>query len=455
MLDDWARDGAPHARVSVIIPVHNGAGQLRMCLAALEQSCVKPFEVIIVNDGSTDESPEVARQFGCVLLHTDKRRGPAHARNLGAHAAKGDILYFIDSDVCVHQETISRILLNFEKEPELDALIGSYDTEPHATDFLSRYKNLMHCFVHQTARREACTFWSGCGAIRREVFLEHSGFDESYKRPAIEDIELGYRLIRVGKKIVLDRQVLVKHLKKWTFWNLLKTDVLDRGIPWTELILRDRAMPNDLNVQVSQRISVALVFLLFVFATEGAIRYGGYFLTPVLAMLFVVLGRYWMEGATQPKSGKVKLLLTALVGIFVWLAYAHGMLPMVPPVLLGYALLFLRHRYAYANERREFMTGVAYWIYALLTLVFVVTFLPLSPWILGFYLIVLAIVVLNNQFYLFLGRKWGRLYALAAIPFHVLYHFYNGISFGIGLMRYGWRMSTSRRETTPAQSRGR
>ncbi len=51
----------------------------------------------------------------------------------------------------------------------------------------------------------------------------------------------------------------MKHLKRWTFWGLVKTDVLDRGIPWTELILRDANMPDDLNLQLSQRVSVALV----------------------------------------------------------------------------------------------------------------------------------------------------------------------------------------------------
>lgn len=81
-------------------------------------------------------------------------------------------------------------------DTQVDALIGSYDDDPKSPDFISQYRNLMHCSVHQTGRSEASTFWSGCGAIRREVFLESGGFDETYVRPAIEDIELGYRLTR-------------------------------------------------------------------------------------------------------------------------------------------------------------------------------------------------------------------------------------------------------------------
>jgi glycosyltransferase involved in cell wall biosynthesis len=428
----------------MVIPVYNGGAQLEMCLRSIIDSAVAPLEVIVVDDGSTDGSGEIATRMGARVLKTAGRMGPAHARNLGAREAKGDVLFFIDADVCVHRGTIGRVASAFAEDPELDCLIGSYDSSPQASDFLSRYKNLMHCFVHQSARREACTFWSGCGAIRKVLFLEHSGFDEGYRRPAIEDIELGYRLIGAGRKLVLDRRVLVKHLKRWTFWNLIKTDILDRGIPWTELILRDRSMPNDLNIQVSQRISVALVFLLFAFALEGAIRYRGYFLTPVLGMLFIILGRYWVEGAAHPRSTGVKAALSALVALFVWLAYEYHMLPMVPPVVLGYALLFLRHRYAYERHKRARMTGIAYWIYLAITMIFIITFLPLSPSILLFYLILIVIVILNNQFYLFLGKKWGRLHALAAIPFHLLYHFYNGISFMIGVIRFGTRQTISK-----------
>src|SRR4029077_8557446 len=132
----------------------------------------------------------------------------------------------------------------------------------------------MHCYVHHNSRREACTFWSGCGAIRKAVFLEISGFDESYDRPAIEDIELGYRLNSAGKKLLLDTSMLVKHLKRWSFFGLIKTDIMDRGIPWTELILRDRKLPNDLNLQLSQRVSVALMFPLMLMAGLATIRAG-------------------------------------------------------------------------------------------------------------------------------------------------------------------------------------
>ncbi len=200
----------------------------------------------------------MARQFGAKVLATGGRCGPAHARNLGAASACGDLLLFLDADVCVRADTLSRIASAFEAADSPDALFGSYDDAPAEQGVVSVYKNLRHSFIHQSGRREASTFWAGCGAIRRTVFVSQGGFDGACKRPTIEDIELGYRLVQSGRKIVLEPALQVKHLKRWTLGSLIRTDVFDRAIPWTELILRDGSMPNDLNVSWSQRASVAL-----------------------------------------------------------------------------------------------------------------------------------------------------------------------------------------------------
>src|SRR5262245_59310516 len=106
----------------------------------------------------------------------------------------------------------------------------------------------------------ASTFWSGCGAIKRSVFLKSGGFDTRYDRPCIEDIELGARLYKAGHRIIINKGIQVTHLKRWNLWSMLKADVLDRGIPWTELILRERSLPNELNLKISQRLSAALAY---------------------------------------------------------------------------------------------------------------------------------------------------------------------------------------------------
>jgi glycosyltransferase involved in cell wall biosynthesis len=423
------------ATISVVIPVRNAADHLRDCLEHLNQSPIRPLERIVIDDGSSDDSAAVARDHGATVIRCE-RQGPAAARNLGAKAARGDILLFLDADVRIHGDTIQRVLWNFDSDSQLDAVIGSYDDSPGSRDFISLYKNLMHCFQHQHARAAACTFWTGCGAIRRDVFLAYSGFDQRYRRPAIEDIELGYRLTRNNRKILLDRSIQVKHLKRWTFLNVLKTDIVYRGIPWTELILRDRHMPNDLNVKVSERISVALAFILVALAAAGTIQSGGYFLIPFLGILLSLLATYWVEEISKRHSKGAILLMTSCTGGFFLLAHQHQMMMIAPPVVLAYALVFLRSRYGSAGKRRRRSTGFAYALYLAYAIIFMLTYLPQSPVVFATISVLMLMVVIHRKFYAFFASKLDRLSALAVIPLHMLYHFYNGVSFLVGLTRH-------------------
>lgn len=253
---------ASRSTLSVIIPVCNGGDRFRRCLQHLAASDPAPEEVIVVSDGDSDGSWRVAEQFGARVMRIPTPEGPARARNLGAFTAKGDILFFFDADIAIQEDTVGRISDAFQASPDLVALFGSYDDEPFESNFLSQYKNLFHHYVHQTAKVEASTFWSGCGAIRREIFLAMGGFEENYRRPSIEDIELGYRLRKAGHRIRLLKDLQVKHLKRWEVLSLLKADFKYRALPWTDLILKEGKFIDDLNTTLSCRLSVICTFLL-------------------------------------------------------------------------------------------------------------------------------------------------------------------------------------------------
>jgi glycosyltransferase involved in cell wall biosynthesis len=440
---DISRVTATVPTLSVVIPAHNAGATIGPALQALESSSVRPCEIIVVDDASSDRSLERLTNPDIKIIRTGVRSGPARARNVGAREASGDILFFLDADVCVHRDTLGRVEESFT-DASLDALIGSYDDEPESGDFLSQYRNLMHCFVHQTSRSEASTFWSGCGAIRKATFDNYSGFDETYRRPAIEDIELGYRLIRDGRRIILDRDVQVKHLKRWSFWGLVKTDIINRGIPWTELILRDRHMPNDLNLQLSQRVSVALVYLMLGVATLCAIYWGGYFLTPFFAFLFFMLSRYWTE--TAGAGARSAPIWMAIAGVIIsWLAWRHHMLGLIPLVPLSFASLYMRHRYDWGEGQRKNWNRLGF-VGHLLLIALTAYYLPRDPLLIVVVGALIVVLVLNKQFYLFLAAKRGWLFAAAAVPFHLLYHLYNGLSFFFGLCRWGWMTTFSRRK---------
>jgi GT2 family glycosyltransferase len=247
-------------RISVVIPVHNGGDKFNRCLASLAEVKADFHELIVVADGESDESWLLAEQWGAKVIRLPQTGGPARARNVGADAAQSDILFFIDADVCVHADTVRQVAIAFQQDDQLAALIGSYDDAPGAGNFLSQYRNLLHHYTHQTARAQASTFWGACGAIRRDVFSKIGGFDERYRRPSIEDIELGHRLTAAGYQIRLYKDIQVKHLKCWRARSLLRADFFYRALPWTELILRNQGLINDLNLKISSRISVMLIY---------------------------------------------------------------------------------------------------------------------------------------------------------------------------------------------------
>lgn len=249
-------------RVSVIVPVYNGGATFRRCLFSIKATVPSPAEIIVVGDGDTDGSSQLAEELGVMILRFPSPGGPGRARNLGASRATGEVLFFIDADVTVAPNVIDQVVTTFQGEPDLAALIGSYDDDPAESNFLSQYRNLLHHYVHQMGCEEASTFWGACGAIRRDMFLAIGGFDERYHRPSVEDIELGYRLRRAGHRIRLCKSLQVKHWKRWAVVSMLTADIFQRAIPWTELILRDRNCINDLNTGMSGRASVLLIFSL-------------------------------------------------------------------------------------------------------------------------------------------------------------------------------------------------
>ena len=247
--------------MSVVIPVHNGGDKFRQCLASVAAAVPAPAEIIVVADGDSDGAWRAAEEFGAQVIRLAATGGPARARNAGARAARGDVLVFFDADVVIGPDALAQVADAFAREPGLAAVFGSYDDAPAEPNFLSQYKNLFHHFVHQTSAAAASTFWAGCGAVRRDVFLAVGGFDETYRQPSIEDIELGYRLRRAGHAIRLRPALQVKHLKRWTIGSLVRADLLLRAVPWTELIHRDGRFLNDLNLTWSARAAVAMAYL--------------------------------------------------------------------------------------------------------------------------------------------------------------------------------------------------
>ena len=274
--------------ISIIVPVRDGGDGLRQCLAAIAACVPAADEVIVVDDASRDASRATALAAGVRVHGLTEQHGPAYARNRGAELARGEVLFFVDADVVLPADAAAQVRDAFRDEPDLAAVFGSYDDAPAATNFLSRYKNLLHHHVHQTSRAEASTFWAGCGAIRRAVFAEVGGFDESFRRASIEDIELGRRLRRAGGRIRLRKSLQARHLKRWGVVSLLTADIRDRAWPWTLLLLRD-GMTDDLNLRWPSRLAGAAVVAWLVTFVAGWWSHSAWWLTAALTAALLLL----------------------------------------------------------------------------------------------------------------------------------------------------------------------
>ena len=229
-------------------------------------------EVLIAADGAADDCGALAAASGAQVVVVSGPSGPAVARNRAAAVASGDILAFVDADVVVAPGALPGMCRLLEVETALDGVFGAYDLHPPEQNFMSQYKNLSHAYVHEVGGTRSSTFWAGLGAVRADAFRSVGGFDERFRRPSIEDIELGYRLVAARRSLRLDVRFRGRHLKRWTLVSSIVTDIRARGIPWTQLIYRSRALPNDLNTSVPLRLSVVLTVMLAASLAFAAVK---------------------------------------------------------------------------------------------------------------------------------------------------------------------------------------
>jgi glycosyltransferase involved in cell wall biosynthesis len=409
------------AALSVVIPAHNSESLLRQCLAALKTSSVAALEIIVVDDASTDGTAGAAESMGADVIRLSSQQGPARARNIGANAAKGEILLFVDSDVCVHSDTLALIAADLENDPKISAVFGSYDTFPAEVDFISQYKNLQHHFFHQTSPARVCTFWSGCGAVRRDLFLSSGGFSVSYRTPAVEDIEFGTRLARAGHLIKLNRDIQVKHLKKWTLGQVIRTDILDRAIPWTEILLRYRQFPNVLNLEIRQRISVLLCLIAMGAFVLGCALLGFSFAAPFLCLMLLALSTYLADCCTSTGKFNPYAYTVALFILVGWAAYLSNNVLLITLVALLYLALITRRLLLLKRPSDRLRAGAVCGLYGTIVAIITILQIPIHWTSLVIAVCGIGVLYINRKFYLLLANSWGRLYAVSAIPFHFLY----------------------------------
>jgi len=208
--------------VSVIIPTFNGAARIGSCLDALSrQAAGRNVEVLVVNDGSTDNIAEVVERYTAVRLITQTNAGPAAARNRGALEARGTILLFTDDDCVPEPQWLDAMLAPFQ-EPDVVGAKGTYRTHQRqlAARFVQiEYEDKYRLMAGLPDIDFVDTYSAG---FLRDRFVEMSGYDTSFPVACAEDIELSYRMSARGWKMKFVPAAVVYHTHPDTFSRYLR-----------------------------------------------------------------------------------------------------------------------------------------------------------------------------------------------------------------------------------------
>jgi len=217
--------GSRTAEVSVVIPTWNGGKTIGKCLNALRnQSFGRCFEILVVDDGSTDNTLDVLASYPEVLVISQANAGPASARNRGARDASGEVILFTDDDCAPARDWLTEMLRPFD-DPEVVGAKGVYRTHQHelvARFVQCEYEDRYRVMSHEPSIDFVDTYSAG---FRHRQFTEIGGYDVSFPAACAEDVELSYRMSRKGWKMVFAPAAVVYHQHPCTMGNYLRRKV--------------------------------------------------------------------------------------------------------------------------------------------------------------------------------------------------------------------------------------
>lgn len=211
-------------KLSVIIPARNAESTLERCLQSVFASLIRPDEVLVVDDGSSDATSAIAARFPCRILKTQIGKGPMQPRFAGAREALYPFLVFVDADVCVQPDTFSKILGHFQN-PVICAVTGILSASSRDENFFSAFKNEYMHYIFSKQPRQNAFLYGSLWAIRRDDLIFFDPISEPFGS-LVSDSEMGLRLSKQGRTLILDHTLEVQHLKVYSFLKLLKNDFI-------------------------------------------------------------------------------------------------------------------------------------------------------------------------------------------------------------------------------------
>lgn len=194
--------------LSIIIPVLNGQKTLAGLLDSIQHSYFKNYEVIVVDDSSSDDTVSIIKSYAVKGVFLPVHSGMGAARNKGAEIAQGEILVFFDSDTEVEPDTLGKIAKRFKENQDIKVLVGTYADRPLNKGYFPRFKALWFKSLFKDTDTYTDSLEGFCVAVDKEVFNSVGGFNPS--RAGDGDYELGCRL-RQKYKLYFDAGIQVRH----------------------------------------------------------------------------------------------------------------------------------------------------------------------------------------------------------------------------------------------------
>lgn len=313
--------------VSIIIPTYNAERFMPGLLDSIFKQGIEDTEVIIVDDCSKDRTVEIARGYPVRIIQLDRNSGPARARNIGVKEARGDIIFFLDSDVIVMDGTLKEVKDYLENNPSVNCVIGVCETEPINKGFVPKYMAMFE-YIHLIGRpgNMVSVFAPRCGVIRKEFFERIGGYNESYKGADVEDFELARRINRTDP-IILNERIRVRH--QFANFGQAVRNYFKRAVMWVHLFFKEKKLDNAGPTSPSNGVAAICAFFSFLSLFLIPSFHRVFYITLILLIVFLFANRRWFIFMAQ-ESGLFfairALFLNYILGIDIILAVIYGIL---------------------------------------------------------------------------------------------------------------------------------
>ncbi len=210
--------------ISIIIPNYNGSRTIGKCLDSIFAFDDRAREVIVIDDRSEDGSSDIIRKFPCRLIQFEKHAGASSARNAGAFSSRGDVLFFIDADCLIKDDTLSIIRKRLSGQPKDLIIGGTYTLVPFDPGFFSRFQSAFINYFETKKCDNPDYLATHALAIRAETFKRIGGFKEDFL-PILEDVEFCHRLRRAGCRLLVEPELQVQHIFNHSFTRSIRNAI--------------------------------------------------------------------------------------------------------------------------------------------------------------------------------------------------------------------------------------